>query len=66
MTNLTPAGQLAARTASVASTSTNSTLLGHLLTARTVPATVAVVFHGRRKYYVVVVGKCAGIYYDLW
>jgi hypothetical protein len=41
-------------------------LLDHPLTARTVPATIAVVSHGRRKYYVVVVGKCTGVYYDVW
>ena len=41
-------------------------LLGHQLNARTVPATIAVVSQGRRRYYVIVVGKCAGIYHDIW
>ena len=43
-----------------------ASLLGYPLTVRTVPATIATVSHGRKRYYVILVGKCAGIYHDMW
>jgi len=43
------------------STSTNSPL-----TVRMVLPTIAVVSYGRRRYYIIIIGKCAGIYYDVW
>jgi hypothetical protein len=67
-TNSAPNYPIDPATAPVTPSTTNrgTAPLGYPLTARTVPATAAVVSYGRRKYYVIIVGKCAGIYHDMW